>query len=259
MRNLTATLCLILAVLLGSAGVSVSQELRPGEEAFWTDIKDTADPAELEAYLVQFPNGFFAALARLRLAALQKLTPQPQPIEALEARNQNRWPEASLAFGAPFKITDFRLRNKKFTEGRIKGMNQRRESYTLAGPSGMSDVQLYHFLWTDAQGMENHSWAEQLMRTGPKVAERVNVFFEEWGFQLNGGDFNLMGAAGVRFHFGFGVSDTGGYCGVFMGEKASGAGGTYYGLACTQSGPSKIQKETLENDFRSWISGIYVK
>ena len=34
MRNLTATLCLTLAVLLGSAGVSVSQDFQVGLDAF---------------------------------------------------------------------------------------------------------------------------------------------------------------------------------------------------------------------------------
>ena len=38
---------------------------------FWQSIMDSANPAEFEAYLAQFPNGVFRALAEARLAALR--------------------------------------------------------------------------------------------------------------------------------------------------------------------------------------------
>ena len=41
------------------------------ELAFWQSIQNSTNPAELEAYLEQFPNGVFRALAQLRLAALR--------------------------------------------------------------------------------------------------------------------------------------------------------------------------------------------
>ena len=41
------------------------------ETVFWQSISNSTNPAELEAYLAQFPNGVFSALARARLAALQ--------------------------------------------------------------------------------------------------------------------------------------------------------------------------------------------
>ena len=41
------------------------------ETVFWQSIANSANPAEFEAYLGQFPNGVFSALARARLAALQ--------------------------------------------------------------------------------------------------------------------------------------------------------------------------------------------
>jgi len=37
------------------------------ELAFWDAIKDSTDPAEFQAYLDQYPNGAFAALARIRI------------------------------------------------------------------------------------------------------------------------------------------------------------------------------------------------
>ena len=54
MRNLTATLCLTLAVLLGSAGVSVSQDFQVGLDAWdrgdfatalreWTPLAEQGD------------------------------------------------------------------------------------------------------------------------------------------------------------------------------------------------------------------------
>ena len=44
------------------------------ENLFWQSIADSANPAEFEAYLEQFPNGVFRALAQVRLAALRAPT-----------------------------------------------------------------------------------------------------------------------------------------------------------------------------------------
>ena len=41
------------------------------ENLFWQSIADSTNPAEFEAYLAQFPNGVFRALAEARLAALR--------------------------------------------------------------------------------------------------------------------------------------------------------------------------------------------
>ena len=42
------------------------------ETAFWQTIQNSDRPADFEAYLTQFPDGTFAALARIRLAALNR-------------------------------------------------------------------------------------------------------------------------------------------------------------------------------------------
>jgi class 3 adenylate cyclase len=47
--------------------------------AFWDAIKDSADPAEFEAYLEQYADGPFAKLAEARRHALQEGTTQPEP------------------------------------------------------------------------------------------------------------------------------------------------------------------------------------
>lgn len=50
------------------------------EKIFWSTIKDTNEPAELEAYLKRYKNGHFVELARSRLAALaQNRPPQSKP------------------------------------------------------------------------------------------------------------------------------------------------------------------------------------
>ena len=45
------------------------------ELVFWQSIANSTDPADFEAYLAQFPNGVFAALARNRLTALRRELP----------------------------------------------------------------------------------------------------------------------------------------------------------------------------------------
>ena len=39
--------------------------------AFWDSVKDSSDPAELEAYLETFPNGTFVSLAKVKLKKLR--------------------------------------------------------------------------------------------------------------------------------------------------------------------------------------------
>lgn len=58
---------LVAAVLAGHALAQT-----PGEIAFWESVRDTKNPAELRAYLQQYPSGTFKALAEARLAALEK-------------------------------------------------------------------------------------------------------------------------------------------------------------------------------------------
>jgi hypothetical protein len=49
---------------------------------FWTSVKDSRNPALLQAYLDQFPQGTFAGLARIMIADLQRggaAAPAPAP------------------------------------------------------------------------------------------------------------------------------------------------------------------------------------
>jgi formylglycine-generating enzyme required for sulfatase activity len=77
----------------GSASVT-----RTAEIVFWESIKDSGQVADFEAYLEQFPNGAFAALARNRLHKLQQVaavsTPAKpelvlEPVEAVYIATKN--------------------------------------------------------------------------------------------------------------------------------------------------------------------------
>ena len=49
---------------------SAAADMRAQETVFWQSISNSADPADFQAYLEEFPNGTFARLARNRVAAL---------------------------------------------------------------------------------------------------------------------------------------------------------------------------------------------
>ncbi len=52
------------------------------DSLFWTSVKDSGDPALLQAYLDQFPHGTFAAVAKImieKLTRAQKAALQPNP------------------------------------------------------------------------------------------------------------------------------------------------------------------------------------
>ena len=64
------------------AAVSAAQQQPPPataeqENLFWQSIANSTNPAEFEAYLSQFPNGVFRALAEVRLAALRSAANDP--------------------------------------------------------------------------------------------------------------------------------------------------------------------------------------
>lgn len=68
LRRVAAGLCFAVAAL--SYGSAARAQTDAGEIEFWRTVRDTASPAELEAYLAAYPEGRFVALARIRLRAL---------------------------------------------------------------------------------------------------------------------------------------------------------------------------------------------
>lgn len=74
------------AVSAPTASVSAPAPAPDREGLFWMSIKDGTDPAAFEAYLKQYPQGTFAALARQRLASVS------QPARARDpARFDGAW------------------------------------------------------------------------------------------------------------------------------------------------------------------------
>ncbi|MBV9756384.1 MAG: hypothetical protein JO047_04960 [Alphaproteobacteria bacterium] len=74
-----------------------------GEIAFWESVKDSKNPAELQAYLDAYPQGKFAVLARLRIGELGGV-PQGRPIAGAPAAPPSQTPgtnPAASGSGAP--------------------------------------------------------------------------------------------------------------------------------------------------------------
>jgi hypothetical protein len=89
---------------------------RSVELAFWNSIKDSQTAAEYQAYLSQYPNGAFAALARQRVQSLSRSKPQPKRQAAVRPRPQpqpkkptfdGHWKGASDAFDCNDPEQDF--------------------------------------------------------------------------------------------------------------------------------------------------------
>lgn len=67
--SLTGDLVVNVSVNVATAAVPAPPTASDREALFWLSVKDSTDPAALEAYLKQYPEGTFAALARQRLAS----------------------------------------------------------------------------------------------------------------------------------------------------------------------------------------------
>jgi hypothetical protein len=70
--SLTGDLVVNVTVNVTTAAVSAPSAAPDREGLFWMSIKDGTDPAAFEAYLKQYPQGTFAALARQRLASVSQ-------------------------------------------------------------------------------------------------------------------------------------------------------------------------------------------
>ena len=79
---------LIAACLLAFGNAYAQSGANAEEISFWETVRDSKNPAELQAYIDQYPNGRFVVLARARLAALHRpgATPAaPPPLRAKPA------------------------------------------------------------------------------------------------------------------------------------------------------------------------------
>jgi len=77
--SLTGDLVVNVTVNVTTVAATLPPVTADREALFWTSIKDGTDPAGFEAYLKQYPDGVFAALARQRLAGLAAKPPALDP------------------------------------------------------------------------------------------------------------------------------------------------------------------------------------
>jgi hypothetical protein len=77
-NEMTTLRYLLVAVLLACGHAHAQGAASSEEISFWETVRDSRNAAELQAYLDQYPNGRFAALAKVRLAALAKPAATPQ-------------------------------------------------------------------------------------------------------------------------------------------------------------------------------------
>ena len=75
--SLTGDLVVNVTVNVTAAVVSAPSVASDREALFWMSIKDGTDPAAFEAYLKQYPQGTFAALARQRVASVSQAARAP--------------------------------------------------------------------------------------------------------------------------------------------------------------------------------------
>lgn len=72
MRLLRNLVFLVLVATWAAPCLAQTPAASPVEISFWESVKDSKDPAELQAYLDKYPNGAFSALAKIRLDRLKK-------------------------------------------------------------------------------------------------------------------------------------------------------------------------------------------
>jgi hypothetical protein len=101
------TLSALAAALLLSGTLHAQS---PGEISFWESVRNSREPAELRAYLSQYPNGTFKALAESRLAALEKSAPSARPAAPAPVKSATRMPQAGDAW--TYRLSYPRLRGQ---------------------------------------------------------------------------------------------------------------------------------------------------
>ena len=116
-RRLIASALSSLALL--GAAPALAQGASPAEISFWESVRDSRNPAELQAYIDQYPNGAFVVLAKSRLAALQKPASAPTaPVVVPAAPVASTAPVVS---GPPHKLQAGDTWVYRFSVPRLRG------------------------------------------------------------------------------------------------------------------------------------------
>ena len=100
-RQLAVLIHCIAFALAAAPAVAQQPQGKSPEVTFWESVRDSRDPAEINAYLKAYPNGRFAPLARIRLNKLTgEVTGQiERPAQSQQATAQQVQP------GKPAKVT----------------------------------------------------------------------------------------------------------------------------------------------------------
>lgn len=121
-----------LGLVVGSALAPPALAQQPSEAAetaLWDSVKDSRDPAEIQAYLDKFPNGLFAPLARIRLRNVQGAR-APAPAPAVSTPAQQSGTASALTSASIIREVQDRLYNLNYQiaprDGRMN--NQTREA-----------------------------------------------------------------------------------------------------------------------------------
>ena len=175
------------------------------ETVFWQSIMDSTNPAEFEAYLAQFPNGVFRALAEARLAALRApegdsptLVGRPAGGVGSPAAGVTAGSDAPLRPGEVFRDCDgcpevVVIPAGEFRMGSTSGDNDEQPVHAvrISRPFALSKYEVTQGQWEAVMGSNPSHFAE----CGPSCpVERVSWYdAQEFIGRLN------ARAGGVRF------------------------------------------------------------
>lgn len=83
------------------AGILPKNSDEQYELSFWDSIKNSSDAGDYEAYLKQYPNGRFAALAKARVERLRAAAPASAPVARPETKTDTRTASKAPDASAP--------------------------------------------------------------------------------------------------------------------------------------------------------------
>ena len=113
---------------------ALSSQTNTAEAEFWKSIRDSEDPSDFQAYLTNFPNGFFTDVAHNRLARLEPLPPQQRPAPPLPHHRPPPPHGGVQPIQAVFVVLDnANLREKPTTTSRRLGSARRNAGLMITG------------------------------------------------------------------------------------------------------------------------------
>ena len=158
--------------------VAATADTQGLEVVFWQSIVNSTNPAEFEAYLGQFPNGVFRALAEARLAALRGSAGSPSAGAQSRAGGIGAPASGSRVSGAPARASG----------SAAAGDARSTTSYQLSAaihraPRGCGDThsrrdRLYTRIW--ARDPELEGRIDAVERRTEQLLGSINMTHAEW-------------------------------------------------------------------------------